>query len=170
MSDRHDDFTNKRFQLKQQFYRRAAAEGRGPEALAHLNRIAKNVKTTRETPDEEILKDFAQMEREEREEVRRIIEECVNKTDFNREDPPEVKELMIQDLTEQELTIDLLRSEGMPEDKLPQLSIGLARLNAYEKLKGEGGDAWSDNDKQVQVARNKARMILSMQSPNLLFH
>ena len=171
MSDDRDDFTKKRLQLKKQFLNRAIGEGRGAEAIAALNRLYTNIKETRSTPDEVILNSIEEIARAERAEISRIIQECLEKTDFNREEPEEIREYMILDLTEQELTIDLLRKEGVPEDKLPKLSLALARLNAYERLKGgEQADAWSDNDKDVQKARNKARLILNMESPSPLFH
>lgn len=171
MSDDRDDFTKKRLQLKKQFLNRAIGEGRGPQAIAALNRLYTNIKATKSAPDEDILKNIDEMAQQERAEISRIIQECLEKTDFNRQEPEDIREYMILDLTEQELTIDLLRKEGMPEDKLPKLSLALARLNAYEHLKGgEQADAWSDNNKDVRNARNKARLILNMESPSPLFH
>lgn len=158
--------------LKQTLLRKAFNEGRGPAAIAELNRRYLQRKALFELSDEAIIGQFeaaAYAAREDREEDRRVILECLNKTNFNREESPEIRELMMQDLAEQELTIDLLRAEGMPENKLPKLSMGLARLNAYEKLNGkstgEVPDQWSDNDPQVQTSRQKARMILSQSAP-----
>jgi|GEM_PF-4625429 uncharacterized protein YfaS (alpha-2-macroglobulin family) len=158
--------------LKQALLRKAFSEGRGPAVIADLNRRHRQKQAMLATPDEDIVSQFeaaAYALNQDREENRRAILECLSKTNFNREESQEIRELMMQDLAEQELTIDLLRAEGVTEDKLPKLSMALARLNAYERLNGkstgEVPDQWSDNDPQVQASRQKARMILSQDGP-----
>lgn len=169
-SDEDTESTTRR--LKQALLRKAFSQGRGTAAISDLNRRYLQRQAMLATPDEDIVGQFeaaACSLRQDRAEDRRIILECLSKTDFSREESQEIRELMMQDLAEQELTIDLLRAEGMPEDKLPKLSMGLARLNAYEKLNGkstgEVPDQWSDNNPQVQASRQRARMILSQGAP-----
>ena len=170
-SDETVDETSRR--LKQALLRKAFSENRGNAAIADLNRRYLQKKALFTATDEDIISQFeaaAFALRADRAEDRKLILECLGKTDFNREESPEIRELMMQDLAEQELTIDLLRTEGMPEDKLPKISMALARLNAYEringKVSGENWDEWSDNDPQIKFNRNRAREILSRKTPS----
>jgi len=146
--------------LKHAFLRRAIMQGRGPEAIAKLYQLALNKRTTFEMQDEEILNIFEAVADDLR--GRKDILDCLSRTNFSREEAPATNQFIMQDLAEQELTIDLLRAEGMPEEKLPKLSMGLARLNAYERKIGkEICKEWSDNDPQIRASRHKARQILN---------
>ena len=151
--------------LKRAFLKKAISQGRGPEAIAKLNRLAVNKRTTFMAQDEDILGAFEDAANNFR--GRKDILDCLNKTNFNREEDPETNQFIMEDLAEQELTIDLLKAEGMPENKLPTLSMALARLNAYERKNGKDSgeiwDEWSDNDPQIQASRQKARSILRQQ-------
>lgn len=164
-SDEDTESTTRR--LKQAFLKRAFSEGRGTQAISELNRHYLRRIALLQVTDQQIMEKLEEAANLLR--GRNEILECLNKTNFSREESQEIRELMMQDLAEQELTIDLLRAEGVAEDKLPKLSMALARLNAYEKINGnstgEVPDQWSDNDPQVQASRHKARTILSQRMP-----
>lgn len=139
----------RRYELKRKFLSRAIGEGRGPEAIAKLNRFYKNAQATRATPDEDILKGIEEMAQAERAEISRIIQDCLAKTNFDREEPEEVQELIKEELANQQNEINMLLSMGVPKGLMPELSPAIARLNAYERLRG-GTAQWSPADAQQQ--------------------
>lgn len=152
-SDDQMDTTQRKFELTRQFYKRACAEGRGDQALAKLRALKATKAETYQRSDDEIRAQMQKWADEERAEVRRIIEECVNKTDFEREEEdPVIRQYMIDDLEEQALVIHILREQGCPEDELPQLNRSFARLNAYERREGRD-QRWSYQDDKNQGLR-----------------
>lgn len=152
-SDEQMDAARRKFELTRQFYKRACAEGRGDEALAKLRALKAAKAETYKRSDEEIRTQMESWAAEERAEVRQIIEECVNKTDFDREEEdPVIRQYMREDLEEQALVIHILREQGCPEDELPQLNKAFARLNAYERREGRD-ERWSYQDDKHQALR-----------------
>ncbi len=152
-SDNQASAAQRKFELTRQFYKRACAEGRGDQALAKLRQLKATQKETYQRSDEEIRAQMQQMADEERAEVRRLIEDCVNKTNFDREEKdPVIRQYMMDDLEEQALVIHILREQGCPEDQLPTLNKTFARLNAYEQREGREM-RWSYNDDQHQELR-----------------
>lgn len=152
-SDDQMDAAQRKFELTRQFYKRACAEGRGDEALAKLRKLRAAKAETYQRTDDEIRTQMQQWADEERTEVRRIIEDCVNKTDFDREeDDPVIRQFMIDDLEEQALVIHILHEQGCPEDEIPQLNRAFARLNAYERREGRE-QRWSYQDDKHQALR-----------------
>ncbi|QQG36757.1 MAG: hypothetical protein HYS17_03005 [Micavibrio aeruginosavorus] len=139
----------RRFELKRKFLSRAIGEGRGPEAIATLNRFYKNAQATHATPDAAILKNLEEIGRTERAEISRIIQECLAKTNFDRAEPPEIQELIEEELANQQNEINMMLSLGVPKNLLPELSPAIARLNAYERANG-GAAIWSPADAQQQ--------------------
>lgn len=157
-SDEQMNTAQRKFELTRQFYKRACAEGRGDQALAKLRQIKAARNETYQRSDEEIRAQMQQMADEERAEVRRLIEECVNKTDFDREeDDPVIRQYMMEDLEEQALVIHILREGGCPDDKLPQLNRSFARLNAYERREGREV-RWSYQDDPHQALRHSVHL------------
>lgn len=151
-ADEQMDSAQKKFYLKQQFLRRARAEGRGPEALRQLNRLYVNVSATHALSDEDLItsiEDIASTVREDR----RAILECLRKTDFEREEDPEIQSLILKDLEGQQHTISILKAMGIPENMLPTLSPAIARLNAYERKTG-GQNTWHpDSEKFSHIEK-----------------
>lgn len=153
--------------LKHAVLRRAFSEGRGTATIADLNRRYLHKQALHAVKDEDILGQFEAAANSLRE-TRQQILECLSKTDFNREESPAIREMMMQDIAEQELTIDLLRMEGMPEEKLPKISMALARLNAYERQNALLTNSeepewyeWSDSNPRIAYNRRRAHEILS---------
>lgn len=143
----------RKFELTRQFYKRACSEGRGDQALAKLRTLKAAKAETYQRSDDEIRTQMQKWADEERAEVRRIIEDCVNKTDFDREeDDPIIRQYMIDDLEEQALVIHILREQGCPEGELPLLNRSFARLNAYERREGRE-QRWSYQDDPYQGLR-----------------
>lgn len=152
-SDDQMNAAQRKFELTRQFYKRACAEGRGDQALAKLRQIKAATKETYQRSDEEIRAQMQQMADEERAEVRRLIEECVNKTDFDREEEdPVIRQYMMDDLEEQALVIHILREQGCADSDLPGLNKTFARLNAYERREGREM-RWSYQDDPHQALR-----------------
>lgn len=152
-SDDQLNAAQRKFELTRQFYKRACAEGRGDQALAKLRQMKATKTETYRRSDDEIRAQMQKWADEERADVRRIIEECVNKTDFDREeDDPVIRQYMIDDLEEQALVIHILREQGCPEEELPQLNRSFARLNAYERREGRD-QRWSYQDDKHQGLR-----------------
>lgn len=156
--------------IKRALVHRACTNFRGAEMIAELNRRYLQRQALLQIKDEDILQTFEAAANAHRE-YRQDILDCLRKTDFNREEDPEIQQLIIDDLFEQELAIHLLRTEGMPENELPALSPALARLNAYEqrhrKTSGQEELAWSDQGTQVKNARIRARILLTQPVPYL---
>lgn len=139
----------RRYELKRKFLSRAIGEGRGPQAIARLNQFYRNAQATHATPDEDILRNIEEVGQAERAEISRIIQECLAKTDFDRAEPEDVQELIREELANQQNEIDMLLSMGVPKGLMPELSPAIARLNAYERIKG-GTAIWSPADAQQQ--------------------
>lgn len=176
-SDEQLNAAQRKFELTRQFYKRACAEGRGDQALAKLRQMKATKAETYQRSDEEIRAQMQNLADEERAEVRRIIEECVNQTDFDREeDDPVIRQYMMDDLEEQALVIHILREQGCPEDELPALNRSFARLNAYERREGRD-QRWSYQDDKHQGLRmsvhnysEEYRKFLNKKAPKPSFH
>lgn len=146
MSDDQMSSAQRKFELTRQFYKRACAQGRGDQALAKLRQMKAAVSETYQRSDEEIRSQMQKIADEERAELRRVIEECVNKTNFDREEEdPVIRQYMMEDLEEQGLVIHILRHQGCAEKDLPALNKTFARLNAYERQAGRD-QRWSYQD------------------------
>lgn len=127
--------------LKQVFLRKAISEGRGPEAIAKLNRLYAHIQQTNTPSDEDIRSSFKSIAADG--------EGAVDITDeFSQQqlesvlrpknvEDPEIKRLMEEDLKSQLQVVDYLRNQGIPENMLPLVSPTLAYLNALKTKQGQ---------------------------------
>lgn len=165
--DDHLGQDQRRFELKRKFLSRAIGEGRGPEAIATLNRFYRNAQATRAIADEDIRRNIEEIGDAERAEISQIIQECLAKTNFERAEPPEIQELIHEELANQQNDINVMLSMGVPKGLLPELSPAIARLNAYERAKG-GSAIWSPADSQQQDRIEKFLLKNSRSPSNAL--
>lgn len=144
----------RRFNLKKQFLSRAVEKGRGPWAIGMLNRLYTNAQATKAEPDEQIIERLNKWGDEEKQEIKRIILECLAKTDFQRAEDPETQALIDRELDSQKAAISVLHAMGVPQELLPEISPAIARLNAYERQRGNN-PAWSpaDADQQDRIEK-----------------
>ncbi|MFN3828219.1 MAG: hypothetical protein ACK4NR_11420 [Micavibrio sp.] len=151
MPEEHrNEAEQKRFDLKRKFLSRAIENGKGPWAIGMLNRLHRNVAATKAEPDHQIIERIEREGQAERAEIRRIILECLEQTEFGRAEDPEIQEMIDRELDHQKTAISVLRSLGVPEDMLPEISPAIARLNAYERKNGQNPTSWSPADSKQQ--------------------
>ncbi len=139
-TDEREESESRRLALKRQYFKRALAEGRGPEALAALSRLYARRQETWASSDDDIRNNFREIA---------IGNGAIDLSDeFSRQQldsllrskeitDPEIRKRMETDLAAQKSAVNALRELGIPEDMLPHVSPAVAYINAIHGMTGQ---------------------------------